>query len=422
MPAAATKVRARGSTAAPRRPAPGLAALLAGVERERLRIDWTSTPTAGRYPRVTGEFWSAAQRRGHSLHEVSYRACFKAELPRFFIERLTAPGEVVLDPFAGRGTTVLEANLLGRPGVANDVNPLARRLLAPRTRPPRLEEVCERLARIPLGARRAGADPRLLAFYHRDTLREIVSLRAYLARHRDPVDEFIEVVAATRLWGHSSGFFSVYSLPPNQAPSLHAQERINARLAQIPERRPVAPRILAKARSLLRDVTPEVRAMLARTAPLDRYCCDDSRALRGTADASVDLIVTSPPFLDQTDYLADNWLKMWFLRLSARDLAGPLVTTPDVRAWENFMEASLREFHRVLRPGRHAVVEVGEVARRGVRHDLDEHIAERAARTGFAVVAVLVNQQRFTKTAHIFRVTNNRRGTNTNRMVVLQRA
>ena len=60
------------------------------------------------------EFWTAKQRDANALHEISYRACFKPQLPRFFIERLTAPGDVVYDPFAGRGTTLIESALLGR--------------------------------------------------------------------------------------------------------------------------------------------------------------------------------------------------------------------------------------------------------------------------------------------------------------------
>src|SRR5215471_17470245 len=65
-------------------------------------------------PAFVNEFWTARQRQAHSLHEVSYRACFKPQLPRFFIERLTRPGDIVYDPFMGRGTTALEAALLGR--------------------------------------------------------------------------------------------------------------------------------------------------------------------------------------------------------------------------------------------------------------------------------------------------------------------
>ena len=60
------------------------------------------------------EFWTSRQRACHSLHEVSYRACFKPQVPRFFIERLSAPGDTVFDPFMGRGTTPIEAALLGR--------------------------------------------------------------------------------------------------------------------------------------------------------------------------------------------------------------------------------------------------------------------------------------------------------------------
>ena len=53
-------------------------------------------------PCYLNEFWTAQQRQAHSLHEISYRACFKPQLPAFFIDRLTQPGDVVYDPFMGR--------------------------------------------------------------------------------------------------------------------------------------------------------------------------------------------------------------------------------------------------------------------------------------------------------------------------------
>src|SRR5512138_688234 len=79
---------------------------------QRTRLLETHAQTFGgqtlSIPTYVNEFWTAKQRDAHSLHEISYRACFKPQLPRFFIERLTDPGEVVLDPFMGRGTTPLE--------------------------------------------------------------------------------------------------------------------------------------------------------------------------------------------------------------------------------------------------------------------------------------------------------------------------
>src|SRR3954462_13909204 len=99
-------------------------------------------------PTFVNEFWTARQRQASSLHEVSYRACFKPQLPRFFIERLTEAGEVVYDPFMGRGTTLLEAGLLGRIPSGCDVNPLSVVLTKPRLCPPSLDQVVQRLGEI----------------------------------------------------------------------------------------------------------------------------------------------------------------------------------------------------------------------------------------------------------------------------------
>lgn len=74
--------------------------------------------------RFVNEFWTAKQRQASSIHEVSYRACFKPQLPRFFINLLSQPKDVIYDPFSGRGTTVLEAGLLKRNFILNDINPL----------------------------------------------------------------------------------------------------------------------------------------------------------------------------------------------------------------------------------------------------------------------------------------------------------
>ncbi|MBI3192192.1 MAG: site-specific DNA-methyltransferase, partial [Pedosphaera parvula] len=166
-------------------------------------------------PTYVNEFWTAKQRQAQSLHEISYRACFKPQLPRFFIERLTRPGDVVYDPFMGRGTTPLEAALLGRVPFGCDVNPLSAMLVRPRLSPPALEQVTARLREINFAdADEAPED--LLVFYHADTLREICALRKYFrgreaAGALDVVDDWIRLVALNRLTGHSKGFFSVYT-------------------------------------------------------------------------------------------------------------------------------------------------------------------------------------------------------------------
>jgi DNA methylase len=71
-------------------------------------------------PYLINEFWTAGQRQAHSIHEISYRACFKPQLPEFFISRLTNVGDGVYDPFMGRGTTPVQAALMGRRPLAQD--------------------------------------------------------------------------------------------------------------------------------------------------------------------------------------------------------------------------------------------------------------------------------------------------------------
>src|SRR6266436_1949298 len=118
------------------------------------------------------EFWTSRQRAAHSLHEVSYRACFKPQLPRFFAERLTRAGDTVYDPFMGRGTTLLEAALLARVPIGCDVNPLSALLLRPRLEPPEYRVVAERLASLSLKECQ-GYPEDLLTFYHPETLKAI---------------------------------------------------------------------------------------------------------------------------------------------------------------------------------------------------------------------------------------------------------
>ena len=96
-----------------------------------------------------------------------------------------------------------------------------------------------------------------------------------------------------------------------------------------------------------------------------------------------------------------------------------------VEDWREFMRDVLSEMARVLKPRGRAVVEVGEVSSGKEMLNLDELVAEEARNVAsgkkrLVVEEVLVNQQEFTKLSNCFNVENNRKGTNTNRLVVLQ--
>jgi len=360
------------------------------------------------------EFWTAQQRQAHALHEVSYRACFKPQLPRFFIERFTQPGAVVYDPFAGRGTTLIEAALLGRRAIGNDINPLSRILTAPRLDPPALGSIAERLRYLAQAMQPAAEiDERLLAFYHPRTLADITRLRDhFMSSPDDPVDDWLRMICLNRLTGHSSGFFSVYTLPPNQAVSVERQRKINLQRAQVPPERDVFAIILKKSRALLKDQMP-----LGSLRGAAKMLTGPAEHTPDIADGGVDLIVTSPPFLDVVDYPADNWLRCWFAGIAAERV--PIALHRSLAEWERFIAGCFAEFARVLRPGGVIAFEVGEVRQGKVA--LEQAVLRAARDLPLKPLAVVINSQVFTKTAQCWGVDNNRKGTNSNRIVVFER-
>ncbi len=363
------------------------------------------------------EFWTSKQRDGHSLHEVSYRACYKPQLPGFFIERFCDPNEIVYDPFMGRGTTLIEAQLHGCRAFGNDANPLSQVLAAPRLNPPAIRKVETRLEKVSLSVPET-VNPDLLVFFSPDTLKEIYGWRSYFRSRKesglfDQTDAWIQMVACNRLTGHSKGFFSVYTLPPNQATSVEAQRRINIKRNQSPEYRDTKALILKKTKRLLRHKLPA------------NYRRQDCHLVCASADEtssiptdSVKLVVTSPPFLDTVDYVSDNWLRMWFCEVEINsDRIWQLKSLDD---WVSRMTDVFVELRRVLQPGGLVAFEVGEI--RNVVLLLEDEVVKAGFEAGLLPECIMINSQNFTKTANCWGVSNNMKGTNSNRIVILKKA
>jgi len=376
-----------------------------------------------RIPKFINEFWTPKQRQNNPIHEISYRACFKAELPRFFIKLLTKENDIIYDPFAGRGTTIIEAALQNRNVIANDINPLSTILSKPRLSIPSFGEVKEKLNKIKLGGK-LKADIDLSMFYHSNTESEIVSLRNYFIKKskndkEDFIDSWIRMVVTNRLTGHSKNFFSVYTLPPNQAVTQERQKIINEQRKQVPIYKDTKNIILKKTGDLIKGLSKHQIDQLKKISRKALFLNEDARFTSCIKNNSVHLTVTSPPFLDVVNYIEDNWLRCWFNNIDVNEISKKITVSPKLEDWKNVMGQVFRELFRITKRGGYVSFEVGEV-RRG-KINLDEHIVSLGINAGFEILGILINLQNFTKTANIWGVNNNAFGTNTNRIVIFRK-
>ena len=369
------------------------------------------------YPVRQGSFWTHKQRQGHSLNEISYRACFKPQLPQYFIEQYSKENDVVLDPFMGRGTTPLQAALSGRIAYGSDINPLSAMLTQPRLSPPKIDAFLRRFESIPNNAEISAVDADLLVFYHPKTLKHLLSLKQwFLEREKTKSltneDQWIRMVIINRLSGHSGGFLSVKTMPPNQAISIDAQRKINEKHGRIPDEKDIGTLILKKSKSLLRDGFPQINQAQHKI-----QCCN-ALHLDYIENGEVDLLITSPPFMNVVDYAKDNWLRCWFAGIDSDKIMFD-DNYASVEGWGAFVRQAFTEFARVVKSGGHIAFEVGEVQRGAI--NLEENVIASIEGLDFEVKEVLVNQQKFTKTSNCWGVDNNTKGTNTNRIVVARR-
>lgn len=251
----------------------------------------------------------------HPLHSLCpYFAMFPEDFVAKQVLAYTTRGEAVFDPFCGRGTTVFESLLNGRPASGTDINPVAACVAGAKADPPLLSSVLERL-RILEAAHRSGRKLTVpggeffAACFHERTLQQLLFLRKNLRWKTSRVDRFVAAVALGCIHGESHKSQNCFS---NRMPrTISTKPDYSVRWWA--ENDYVAPD---------RDVFAILRRMAnyrlsERAAPLrGTVRLRDARKASAAfprLHESVSLIVTSPPYLDTTDYTEDQWLRLWFL-------------------------------------------------------------------------------------------------------------
>lgn len=331
----------------------------------------------------TGALWHGVSVRwGHSMHTMcSYQGMFPAKVAHYFIQRYSRPGDVVLDPFSGRGTVPLQSRVEGRKSICNDLNPLAYVLSKAKVHPPvwsAVEKFLDGLEAAYQPGHRTDPDVPgdIRMLYHPNTLRQICYLREYLLSQ--PLARWSQekLTIGGALAGIMHGSFrrdgtSQYlsiSMPNtfSMSPS-YVRGYINDKgLVALDQN--VFDCLRDKLARLYLD---DIAGRNGNAYSLDAPALLQDRKIKA---GSVDLIVTSPPYLQVVNYGTANWIRLWLLGLEEvgrehgsgrRSLDAALDHQHHYAAYRDFLSRTLRGMRRVLKQDGVAVVVIGDVANPG---------------------------------------------------------
>lgn len=344
---------------------------------------------------------------------------FPPQIPHVFVRWLSEVGDLVYDPFCGRGTLPLEAALAGRRAYGSDANPLAVALTNAKVDVPSAHAVRERLDDLEHGfvAPSVGAVPADVAMlYSKSTLQQIVYLRHHL-HSPDRVDRFLVAAILGLLHGNHS-----------------ARGATRALSLSMPNTFAMAPGYIRSYINHHQLVTPEVDAfaMLRRRAhqlALPDRITTSGRAWLQDATQSpppwlkrhkAKLVFTSPPYLDRIKYGKYNWVRLWFLGIEPKTLDATLTATASLDRYLVFMDKVLCQLRSVVREDGWLCLVVGDVRRSDVDLNLAGEVWREVAEPQGWQLRAIINDRLPTqhKVSRIWK-TNPGRATKTDRILIL---
>lgn len=334
--------------------------------------------------------WHAAPRGwGHSLHTLSaYVGGFPPALARYFVERYSREGDVVLDPFCGGGTTPLEAGRSGREVFANDAFTYAYTLtrakcnpLPPRGFKEHLSSVLNEMKSISVSIENLDNQD-VEVFYSESTLEDILRMKKVLQGDKSKQAHFLKALISGILHGPSESFLSVQTKDTYSGSADYVREYIKENDLEVPDR-DIGKCARDKYERATEDGIPQFKSTVTPS---------DARDLQFESE-SADFILTSPPYMHMLDYTWNNWIRLWWLGADREQERNSLDITADVDKYRSFINSSLQEMHDILKPDSRAVLVVGDAKKHRASGTkiirTGQLIAEEAVDVGFQIDHVI---------------------------------
>lgn len=270
---------------------------------------------------------------------------------------------VILDPFCGKGTSLLASRMLGYSAYGIDVAPEAVICASAKMAGVQLEEVVKYIRKLPTPNERLNPVPApLKSFFHAVTLSQILVIRDKLMVDFQSMNEKKRDRAAVTLacllgilHGHAS-----YSLSVSSA---HAFSMSPAYVGRYALAHGLTPPIQDVRACLIKKISSCLNIELPAKVPnqVRRGSALNSSAIFPSLVGKVDLILTSPPYLNAQTYAKDNWLRLWLLGYDYRDLQADYLQTGSIQRYEDKMKSVFVELSAMLKVGGRLICIAGDV-------------------------------------------------------------
>ncbi len=295
----------------------------------------------------------------HRFHAICpYFAMF----PEHFVQKhliWSQPGDWVFDPFSGRGTTAFESLLNGRHTAGCDTNPVAVCISRAKTLSPPREEALRRLKELTEGytpVEEAEPSEFFGLCFHRRTLGQLTYLKRSLDWRSRDVDCFLAALSLGRLHGesHRSPRYFSNRMPRTISTKPDYSVRWWRRNGYEPPERDVFAILENEVEYRFASAPPEGKGEVVQGDARNA-----SQLFAGLL-GKVKLVITSPPYLDTTNFAEDQWLRLWFLGGPER----PVNVRADDRhtnavSYWRFLQEAWAGISALLQPDARLIIRIG---------------------------------------------------------------
>jgi DNA modification methylase len=326
-------------------------------------------------PWKEGEF--KKQNWGIWLHKMSpYVGRLKPAFAHWLIEICTNSNDVVLDPFCGIGTVLLEADILGRTPIGIDLNPYAIAICRAKFDRRGIKNEISYLKNIKLNIDKVDINsiPNFVKeYYHPKTLKEIIALRDKLIDDKRffLLGCLLGIVHGHRPTQHLS-IVTGYIIPyiPNPKPNVEYRE--------------VIPRMIRKVERMYKNDFPltgkaKIYEKDARRMPLE--------------DNSIDAVITSPPYYNTLDYVSSNELRLAILGVNTDNqeiLKKDLIQQR--KTYLDEMRKIAHEIRRVLKPNCLCIFVLGDLHAGKISLNTAEDVSKICEQEGFKTHGIVTDE------------------------------